>query len=113
MIPQVGDEVAIEWDLPRTELESPYIREGVVATRYPRRPLTLQAVDGERVAYAVLAADTDPARTLPGSQREYVRRVWWVAPADPYGPPGPCEAVVPESVAAGVESDPWLGGGEP
>lgn len=110
---QVDAEVEIVWDRPREAVNDlTYIRETVRTLSSPTRPPRFSGTDGERVGYAVLANDATPIRPRGGQtgSPQYGRRVWWVASVDPYWP-GPGEAVVPSSVAAGVESDPWVSGG--
>ena len=108
--PQLPDEDCIEWERPPETVDG-YLREGVVMSRSPTKPVDLGAVDGEVAAYAVLAHDATPARQR--FRRQYARRVWYVRGDDPYVP-GPAEAVDAATVTAGVGSSPWLasGGGE-
>ena len=106
--PQVTAEISIEWLRP-PESVAAYLREKIRPHRSPQGRPTLGVTEGELIAYAVLDSDTKPARRGRHHPR-YARRVWYVAPCDPYEP-GPGEAVVPASVAPGRESEPWIGGG--
>jgi hypothetical protein len=85
------DEVAIIW----TEDVSGqrYVREMLTYAYTRRRPMAYHG-NGRAVGYAALKKD---ARTR--TPRVFLRRVFWLAPWDPYeGGGAPCEGVDPSTV---------------
>ncbi len=81
----------------------PYIREHTFLNGRPTlktscRPPRLGHVPGRLVAYPIHSRGWRGHRWV---------RLWYVADQDFYGPPGPIEAVVPESIAPGKQSLPY------
>lgn len=99
----VAHEDLIVWEMPIRDLR--YVRETQVHTRTRRR--APKECPGLRVGYAVLRGDAPNC----GSPGLFVRRVFWLAEHD-YdreggcydSGSGPCEAVNPRRVRAGVGS---------
>lgn len=100
------DEAEIVWVAGGPD-DYPYVREVAydlyTRTRTPRRDIC----GGRLVAYATLRPTATPS--YPGM---FLRRLWWLAPHDPY-PAGPVEAVDPRSLAPGQPSRDWAEAGRP
>ncbi len=76
----------------------PYLRETKIYTHTRTTKMGRSCVPGRLVAYATLSKDTPS--DLHG---EFLRRVWYVAPHDPY-PGGSIEAKEPSTVRKNKES---------
>ena len=74
--------------------QQPYVRALLVDSRTRRGRIAYHG-NGRAVGYENLPADTEGKGTF----YPYRRRVFWLAPWDPYGPPGrPVEAVDPQTL---------------
>lgn len=77
----------------------PYVRELITAATSRTGRLRYRG-NGRAVGYSVLCRDAENN----GGPREFTRRVFWLAPWDPYEEGGqPVEAVVPSTIAPGVK----------
>lgn len=80
--------------------KQPYVRSMVVEDRRRRGRIAYRG-NGRAVGYENLPADTEPHRYEYGGGNYYFRRVFWLAPWDPYEGGGhPIEAINPNTLEA-------------